>query len=60
MKYEEAGHQIPVEILGISGVPAAGDEATVIRDERKAREVANCTVPVSFREVNWLVSRNLN
>lgn len=37
----EAGPSIPVEILGLSGVPQAGDEATVVRDERKAREVAN-------------------
>ncbi|WP_028117613.1 translation initiation factor IF-2 [Ferrimonas senticii] len=37
---EEAGPSIPVEILGLSGVPAAGDEATVVRDEKKAREVA--------------------
>ncbi|MCZ4337495.1 translation initiation factor IF-2 [Shewanella colwelliana] len=36
----EAGPSIPVEILGLSGVPSAGDEATVVRDERKAREVA--------------------
>lgn len=35
-----AGPSIPVAILGLSGVPAAGDEATVVRDERKAREVA--------------------
>ena len=38
---ESAGPSIPVEILGLSGVPASGDEATVVRDERKAREVAN-------------------
>ncbi|RUO80436.1 translation initiation factor IF-2 [Idiomarina tyrosinivorans] len=38
---ESAGPSIPVEILGLSGVPAAGDEATVVKDERKAREVAN-------------------
>ncbi|EKO3565821.1 translation initiation factor IF-2 [Vibrio metschnikovii] len=38
---EHAGPSIPVEILGLSGVPSAGDEATVVRDERKAREVAN-------------------
>ncbi|WP_120511624.1 translation initiation factor IF-2 [Photobacterium salinisoli] len=37
---EEAGPSIPVEILGLSGVPSSGDEATVVRDERKAREVA--------------------
>jgi translation initiation factor IF-2 len=37
---ESAGPSIPVEILGLSGVPQAGDEATVVRDEKKAREVA--------------------
>ena len=36
---DEAGPSIPVELLGLSGVPAAGDEATVVRDEKKAREV---------------------
>ena len=35
-----AGPSIPVEILGLSAVPKAGDEATVVSDERKAREVA--------------------
>ncbi|EKD74487.1 MAG: hypothetical protein ACD_44C00427G0011 [uncultured bacterium] len=37
---EEAGPSIPVEILGLSDVPAAGDDAFVVPDERKAREVA--------------------
>jgi len=37
---DAAGPAIPVEVLGLSGVPAAGDEATVVRDEKKAREVA--------------------
>ncbi|SDH26170.1 translation initiation factor IF-2 [Vibrio xiamenensis] len=46
----EAGPSIPVEILGLSGVPASGDEATVVRDERKAREVANYRAG-KFREV---------
>ena len=36
-----AGPAIPVEVLGLSGVPKAGDEATAVADERKAREVAN-------------------
>jgi translation initiation factor IF-2 len=37
---EEAGPSIPVEVLGLSGTPNAGDEAVVVHDERKAREVA--------------------
>jgi len=37
---QSAGPSIPVEIQGLSGVPSAGDEATVIADERKAREIA--------------------
>ncbi|MCK5386046.1 MAG: translation initiation factor IF-2 [Gammaproteobacteria bacterium] len=36
----EAGPSIPVQILGLSGTPGAGDEATVVANERKAREVA--------------------
>jgi len=35
-----AGPSIPVEIFGLSGLPAAGDEMTVVSDERKAREIA--------------------
>ena len=37
---KEAGPSIPVEILGLSGTPDAGDEFVVVADERKAREVA--------------------
>ncbi len=37
---EVAGPSIPVEILGLSGVPVAGDEATVVADERTARDIA--------------------
>ena len=36
----EAGPSIPVEILGLSDVPAAGEEAIVLADERRAREIA--------------------
>ncbi|WP_415033351.1 translation initiation factor IF-2 [Azonexus sp.] len=35
-----AGPSIPVEILGLSDVPAAGEEAIVLADEKKAREIA--------------------
>lgn len=37
---KEAGPSIPVEILGLDGTPDAGDELTVVSDEKKAREVA--------------------
>ncbi|GBG01544.1 hypothetical protein AZSI13_08710 [Azospira sp. I13] len=37
---DEAGPSIPVEIQGLSDVPAAGEEAMVLADERKAREIA--------------------
>ncbi|MCB1931683.1 MAG: translation initiation factor IF-2 [Candidatus Accumulibacter sp.] len=37
---KEAGPSIPVEILGLSDVPAAGQEAVVLADERKVREIA--------------------
>lgn len=36
----EAGPSIPVELFGLSGTPQAGDEMSVVQDERKAREVA--------------------
>lgn len=37
---KEAGPSIPVEILGLDGTPDAGDELSVLSDEKKAREVA--------------------
>ncbi|MBN3865023.1 translation initiation factor IF-2 [Pseudomonas frederiksbergensis] len=37
---KDAGPAIPVEILGLDGTPDAGDEMSVVADEKKAREVA--------------------
>ncbi|MEJ1398396.1 MAG: translation initiation factor IF-2 [Candidatus Sedimenticola sp. (ex Thyasira tokunagai)] len=37
---QSAGPSIPVEILGLSGVPNAGDDVLVVANERKARELA--------------------
>jgi translation initiation factor IF-2 len=36
----DAGPSIPVQVLGLSAVPNAGDEVIVVADERKARELA--------------------
>ena len=37
----EAGPSIPVAVLGLSGVPIAGDDMLVVANERKAKEVAS-------------------
>ena len=37
---DAAGPSIPVEVLGLSGTPNAGDEMIVVPDEKKAREIA--------------------
>ena len=38
---DEAGPSTPVELLGLSGTPASGDELQVAPDDRTAREIAN-------------------
>ncbi|MGD8498819.1 MAG: translation initiation factor IF-2, partial [Chromatiales bacterium] len=37
---KEAGPSIPVQVLGLSAAPSAGDDLVALADERKAREVA--------------------
>ena len=49
---QEAGPSIPVEIQGLSEVPAAGEDMMVIADERKAREIANFRQG-KFRDVKF-------
>ena len=39
-RVKEAGPADPVEILGLSGVPSAGDTLLAVADERKARQIA--------------------
>lgn len=40
-KLKEAGPSLPVEVIGLLGVPVAGDQFVVVKDERTAREVAD-------------------
>lgn len=39
-KIKEAGPSIPVEVLGLSDVPIAGDKFNVVKDEKTARNIA--------------------
>jgi translation initiation factor IF-2 len=39
-KLDEAGPSIPVEVQGLTGVPAAGDEFIVVEDDRQAKQIS--------------------
>ncbi|MDP3284074.1 MAG: translation initiation factor IF-2, partial [Desulfobacterales bacterium] len=44
MKVTEAGPSIPVEVIGLSGVPMAGDELISLADEKDAKQVSTYRV----------------
>jgi translation initiation factor IF-2 len=46
---EEAGPSIPVQVLGLSATPNAGDDVLAVADERRAREVAELRASRSRR-----------
>jgi translation initiation factor IF-2 len=46
-----AGPSMPAEIYGISGVPMAGDEFVVVRDERTAKQIADHRVGQARKDV---------
>ncbi|WP_425619551.1 translation initiation factor IF-2 [Buchnera aphidicola] len=56
---DSVGPSIPVEILGLSKVPFSGDIVTVVRDERKAKEVALYRQEKS-REIKLLNQNTIN
>jgi len=47
---KQAGPSVPVEILGLTGVPAAGDQLSVVENEARAREVAAYRASVLLKE----------
>jgi translation initiation factor IF-2 len=47
---KEAGPSMPVEVLGLGGVPSAGDTLTVVESEARAREVASFRAEQALRK----------
>ena len=58
-KIKSAGPSIPVEILGLSDVPAAGDRFNVVKDEKTARNMAE-TRKTNLREEHFQASNRVS
>ncbi|PTQ12260.1 translation initiation factor IF-2 [Sphingomonas oleivorans] len=54
-----AGPSTPVEVLGLSGVPAAGDQLSVVENDARAREVAEYRRSVATRKRTTAAPANL-
>ena len=55
----EAGPSTPVEVLGLSAVPQAGDKVEFAEDERSAREIANARAQEERAETYFVKPRGL-
>ena len=51
-KVTEAGPSMPVELVGLSGVPDAGDVFVAMKDEKQAKEIATLR-QIKMREVEF-------
>lgn len=55
----QAGPSTPVEITGLSGLPEAGQEFIVVKNEKEAREIAEARM-LGIRQVNFLQSKKVS
>jgi len=58
-EFKDAGPSTPVEITGLSGLPEAGQEFIVVKNEKEAREIAEARM-LGIRQVNLLQAKKLS
>jgi len=57
---QEAGPSMPVEVLGLGGVPSAGDNLSVVENEQRAREVAKYRGEIATEKRTALAATNFD